>query len=179
MTPVRDFPPPPAPPRTVVPITYRLAQQADYARCHALAREVGYEGGVYQYPTMLVERGGVLLGFAASRCYGQRLTLGPVVMRPELRTKGQLMLRACLGLEAVYRQAGITSYLLGSSDAGAQRVIEAFGCARVGEHQGEVWYIRRLTLDILPSREGLGFWDQTVAAPNGVLLPPLPTGSMP
>lgn len=126
------------------PITYRLAQQPDYARCHALAREVGYAGGTYQYPTMLVERDGVLLGFAASRCYGERLTLGPVVMRPELRTKGLLMLRACLGLEAVYRQAGITSYLLGSSDPAVQRVIEAWGCARVGMQGDEVWYMRRL-----------------------------------
>lgn len=127
------------------PITYRLAQQADYARCHALAREVGYAGGVYNWPTMLVERGGTLLGFAASRCYGQRLVLGPVVMRPELRTKGLLMLRACLGLEAVYRQAGITSYLLGSRDPGVQRVIEAWGCPRIGEQAGEQWYLRRLT----------------------------------
>lgn len=132
----------------MTPITYRLAQQADYARCHALAREVGYDGGVYQWPTMLVERGGALLGFAASRCYGERLTLGPVVMRPELRTKGLLMLRACLGLEAVYTQAGITSYLLGTSDPGVQRVIEAWGCPRIGVEGQEIWYLRRLTPDI-------------------------------
>jgi hypothetical protein len=141
---VSDFPAPPPPPRTVVPITYRLAAQADYARCHALAREVGYEGGTYEWSTMLVERGADLLGFAASRCYGKRLTLGPVIMRPALRTKGLLMLRACLGLEAVYKQAGITSYLLGSSDPSVQRVIEAWGCPRIGEQDGEQWYIRKL-----------------------------------
>lgn len=145
MTPTRDFPPPPAPPRQVAPITYRLAQQADYARCHALAREVDYDAGErYHWPTMLVERDGDLLGFAASRYDGKRLVLGPVVMRPELRSKGQLMLRAVLGLEAVYAQAGITSYLLGSSDPGVQRMIEAWGCQRVGEQHGEVWYRRHL-----------------------------------
>ena len=137
-------------PRGTAPIVYRLAEQADYARCHALAREVGYAGGVYQWPTMLVERDGALLGFAASRCYGERLTLGPVVMRPELRTKGLLMLRACLGLEAVYRQAGITSYLLGSGVPGVQRVIEAWGCLRVGEEGSEVWYRR----DLAPQEGG-------------------------
>lgn len=144
MTPVHDFPAPPPPPRQTAPIVYRLAQQPDYVRCHALARAVGYDGGSYQWPTMLVERAGALLGFAASRCYGQRLTLGPVVMRPDLRTKGLLMLRACLGLEAVYRQAGITSYLLGSSDPGVQRVIEAWGCPRIGVQGEDVWYERRL-----------------------------------
>ena len=143
MTPVRAFPAPP-PGRQTAPIVYRLATQADYARCHALAREVGYAGGVYQWPTMLVERDGALLGFAASRCYGERLTLGPVVMRPELRTKGLLMLRACLGLEAVYRQAGITYYLLGSRERGVQRVIEAWGCPRTHVQDDEVWYIRHL-----------------------------------
>lgn len=128
----------------MTPITYRLATQADYKRCHALARDVGYDGGEYNWPTMLVERDGQLIGFAASRCYGERLTLGPVVMRPDLRTKGLLMLRACLGLEAVYKQAGVTSYLLGSSDPGVQRVIEAWGCPRIGEQDGELWYVRKL-----------------------------------
>jgi len=142
---VRDFPPPPAPPRTVAPITYRLAAQTDYGRCHALAREVDYDSGeTYQWPTMLVERAGHLLGFAASRCYGQRLTLGPVIMRPELRTKGRLMLRACLGLEAVYKQAGLTHYLLASADPAVQRVIEAWGCPRVSADDGAVWYLRLL-----------------------------------
>lgn len=141
-----DFPAPPAPPRATAPIVYRLAQHADYARCHALAREVGYAGGVYSWPTMLVERAGALLGFAASRYDGQRLVLGPVVMRPELRSKGRLMLRACLGLEAVYKHAGITSYLLGSRDPGVQHVIEAWGCPRVGEQDGHVWYARYLSL---------------------------------
>jgi hypothetical protein len=145
MTPVRDFPPPPAPPRHVVPITYRLAQPADYARCHALARAVDYDGGeTYGWPTMLVEQDGQLLGFAASRYAGQRLVLGPVVMRQDLRIRGVLMLRAVLGLEAVYTQAGITSYLLGSREPGVQRVIEAWGCERVGDHGGEQWYIRKL-----------------------------------
>jgi hypothetical protein len=145
MSPVRDFPPPPAPARSVTPITYRLAQQADYARCHALAREVDYdEGATYQWPTMLVEQDGQLLGFAASRYNGTRLVLGPVVMRPGLRTKGVLMLRAVLGLEAVYKQAGITSYLLGSSHPGVQRVIEAWGCPRIGAQGQEVWYRRTL-----------------------------------
>jgi hypothetical protein len=128
----------------VVPIIYRLAEQADYARCHALARDVSYDGGTYEWPTMLVERGGVLLGFAASWYDGQRLVLGPVVLQPSLRMRGMLMLRAVLGLEAVYTQAGITSYLLGSSDPGVQRVIEAWGCAPIGEHDGEQWYIRQL-----------------------------------
>ena len=146
MTTAHDVPAPPPHGRQPAPITYRLATQADYARCHALAREVGYEGGAYSWPTMLVERDGVLLGFAASRCYGARLTLGPVVMRPELRTKGLLMLRACLGLEAVYRQAGITSYLLGSSERGVQRVIEAWGCPRIGVEGDEVWYQRHLSI---------------------------------
>jgi hypothetical protein len=145
MTPVRDFPPPPAPARQVAPITYRLACQADYARCHALAREVDYdEGETYGWPTMLVERDGELLGFAASRCYGQRLTLGPVVMRRELRTRGVLMLRAVLGLEAVYKQAGLTHYLLASADPAVQRVIEAWGCPRVSTDGGAVWYLRLL-----------------------------------
>jgi hypothetical protein len=144
MTPVHDFPPPPAPQQGVVPITYRLAQQADYARCHALAREVGYAGGRYAWPTMLVEQGGRLLGFAASRYDWTRLVLGPVVMRPELRVKSLLSIRACLGLEAVYKQAGITAYLLGSRDPGVQRLLEAWGCQRVGEHEGEVWYRRDL-----------------------------------
>jgi hypothetical protein len=124
---------------------YRLATQADYARCHVLAREVGYDGGSYGWPTMLVERDGTLLGFAASRYDGTRLVLGPVVMQPQLRTKGLLMLRAVLGLEAVYTQAGITSYLLGSSDPGVQRVIEAWGCPRIGTQGDEVWYQRDLT----------------------------------
>jgi hypothetical protein len=148
MTPVRDFPPPPALQRAVrAPITYRLAQQGDYARCHALAREVGYEGGVYQWPTMLVEQDSALLGFAASRCYGQRLTLGPVVMRPELRSKGRLLLRAVLGLEAVYKQARLTHYLLASADPAVQRVIEAWGCPRLRAADGVVWYLRRLHAD--------------------------------
>lgn len=151
MTTVHDFPAPP-PVRQTAPIVYRLAQQADYARCHALAREVGYEGGVYQWPTMLVERDGALLGFAASRYVGQRLILGPVVMQPQLRTKGLLMLRAVLGLEAVYTQAGLTSYVLGSSDPGVQRVIEAWGCPRIGEQAGEVWYRR----DLAPTAAGVG-----------------------
>jgi hypothetical protein len=127
-----------------VPIVYRLAAQTDYARCHALAREVGYDGGSYGWPTMLVERDGALLGFAASRYDATRLVLGPVVMQPQLRTKGLLMLRAVLGLEAVYTQAGITSYVLGSSDPGVQRVIEAWGCPRIGVQEGEVWYRRDL-----------------------------------
>lgn len=148
--PAHDFPPPPAPPSTRGSTVYRLAQQADYARCHALAREVGYEGGVYQWPTMLVERDGALLGFAASRYEGKRLVLGPVVMQPQLRTKGQLMLRAVLGLETVYKQAGVTSYLLGSSDPGVQRVIEAWGCPRIGEAAGEAWYRR----DLAPEKGG-------------------------
>jgi hypothetical protein len=142
---VHDFPPPPAPRVVHAPITYRLAQQADYARCHALAREVDYdEGEAYGWPTMLVEQDGQLLGFAASRYVGKRLVLGPVVMRPTLRVRGQLMLRAVLGLEAVYKQAGITSYLLGSRHPGVQRVIEAWGCPRIGEQDGEVWYRRTL-----------------------------------
>lgn len=149
MTTVHDFPPPP-PVRQTAPITYRLAQQADYARCHALARQVGYEGGSYGWPTMLVERDGTLLGFAASRYDGQRLVLGPVVMRQDLRIKGQLMLRAVLGLEAVYTQAGITSYVLGSSDPGVQRVIEAWGCPRIGHDGSEVWYRR----DLAPQEGG-------------------------
>jgi hypothetical protein len=145
MTPARDFPPPPAPRVVHAPITYRLAQQADYARCHALARAVGYDGGErYGWPTMLVEQDGQLLGFAVTRYAWKRLVLGPVVMRPELRSKGVLMLRAVLGLEAMYKHAGITSYLLGSSHPGVQRVIEAWGCVRVGEQDGEQWYIRKL-----------------------------------
>lgn len=147
--PAQDFPSPP-PVRQTAPIVYRLAEQRDYTRCHALAREVGYDGGVYQWPTMLVERDGQLLGFAASWFDGQRLILGPVVMRPALRQRGLLMLRACLGLEAVYRQAGITSYLLGSSDPGVQRVIEAWGCARVGEQGQDIWYRR----DLAPAEGG-------------------------
>jgi hypothetical protein len=144
---VRDFPSPPAPRVVHAPITYRLAQQADYARCHALAREVDYDGGeTYQWPTMLVEQDGQLLGFAASRYVGKRLVLGPVVMRPELRSKGVLMLRAVLGLEAVYKQAGITAYLLGSSHPGVQRVIEAWGCEAIGESDGEMWYTRKLLI---------------------------------
>jgi hypothetical protein len=145
MTPVYDFPPPPAPQRTVAPITYRLACQADYARCHALARAVDYDAGeAYGWPTMLVEQDGHLLGFAASRYVGQRLVLGPVIMRPELRIRGQLMLRAALGLEAVYKQAGITSYVLGSREPGVQRIIEAWGCPRIGSQGDEVWYRRTL-----------------------------------
>jgi hypothetical protein len=145
MTPTREFPAPPAPRVVHAPITYRLAQQADYARCHALARAVDYDGGeTYGWPTMLVEQDGQLLGFAASRYVGKRLVLGPVVIRPTLCVRGQLMLRAVLGLEAVYKQAGITSYLLGSSHPGVQRVIEAWGCPRIGEQAGEVWYRRTL-----------------------------------
>jgi hypothetical protein len=99
---------------------------------------------------MLVERDRTLLGFAASRYDGQRLILGPVVMQAQLRTKGLLMLRAVLGLEAVYTQAGVTSYVLGSSDPAVQRVIEAWGCPRIAQEQGEVWYRR----DLAPQKGG-------------------------
>lgn len=133
---------------------YRLARQGDFKALHRLAEASGQGGVRYQHPTIVVERDGALVGFAATRRYGARVVVGPVVVTDTVRLKGLVAIRAVLEIEQVLKQEGCLYYLIGTTDAGLMRICEAFGCTRQPDHDGEAWYIRRLRLE--PRAAGAG-----------------------
>ena len=72
----------------------------------------------YQTPTIVVERDGHLIGFAATRRYGDRVVVGPVVVTDTVRLKGLVAIRAVLEIEKVLKEEGRLYYLIGTTDAG-------------------------------------------------------------
>jgi hypothetical protein len=126
---------------------YRLARQGDYPKLHRFAEAMAMHDVVYQKPTIVVERDGALVGFAATRRWGDRVTVGPVVIADTVRLKGLVAIRAVLEIEQVLKEEGRLYYLIGTTDAGLMRICEAFGCTSQGMHEGEHWYIRHLRHD--------------------------------
>lgn len=127
---------------------YRPARQGDFKALHRLADASGQGGVSFQRPTIVVERGGSLVGFAATRRYGQRVVVGPVVVTDTVRLKGLVAIRAVLEIEQVLKAEGRLYYLIGTTDAGLMRICEAFGCTRLEDHDGESWFLRRLRLEV-------------------------------
>ena len=126
---------------------YRLARQGDYSKLHRFAEAQQMHDVVYQKPTIVVERDGQLVGFAATRRWGERVTVGPVVIADTVRLKGLVAIRAVLEIEKVLKQEGRLYYLIGTTDAGLMRICAAFGCTRLDDHDGESWWLRRLRLE--------------------------------
>jgi hypothetical protein len=124
--------------------TYRPARQSDYPKLHRLAATVDLDGTRFQRPTIVVERDGQLVGFATTRRFGQRVTVGPVVVTDTVRLKGLVAIRAVLEIEKVLKEEGRLYYLIGTTDPGLMRICEAFGCARLEDQDEEAWFIRRL-----------------------------------
>ena len=127
---------------------YRLARQGDFKALHRLADASGQGGVRYQHPTIVVERDGSLVGFAATRRYGARVVVGPVVVTDAVRMKGLVAIRAMLEIEALLKEEGCLYYLIGTQDAGGMRICEAFGCTRLEDHEGEAWFLRRLRQEV-------------------------------
>lgn len=128
---------------------YRPARQGDYKALHRLADASGQGGGSYQHPTIVVERNEQLVAFAATRRYGERVVVGPVVVTDTVRLKGLVAIRAVLEIEKVLKEEGCLYYLIGTTDAGLMRICEAFGCTRLEDQDGESWWLRRLRLEAL------------------------------
>lgn len=132
---------------------YRLARQGDFKALHRLADASGQGGVRLQHPTIVVERDGHLVGFAATRRYGARVIVGPVVVTDTVRLKGLVAIRAVLEIEARLKQEGRLYYLIGTTDPGLMRICEAFGCTRQPDQDGEAWYIRHLRQEVLRVEE--------------------------
>lgn len=124
--------------------TYRLAMQADYKALHRLATAAGLPGGRYQSPTVVVERDGALIGFAASHWLGRRLIVGPVVVAPQIRLKGLVSMRAVFKLEEYFKAAGLRYFLISTINPAVCRMCEALGYVPQGENDGALWYMRVL-----------------------------------
>lgn len=123
---------------------YRPARQGDFKALHRLAEASGQGGARYQHPTIVVERDGQLVAFAATRRYGDRVVVGPVVVTDTVRLRGLVAIRAVLEIEKVLKEEGRLYYLIGTTDAGLMRICTAFGCERLDDHDGETWWLRRL-----------------------------------
>lgn len=133
--------------------TYRPARQSDYPTLHRLAATVDLDGTRFQRPTIVVERDGQLVGFATTRRFGQRVTVGPVVIADTIRLKGLVAIRAVLEIEQVLKDEGRLYYLIGTTDPGLMRICEAFGCTRVADHDNEAWFLRRLRQEVSSVQE--------------------------
>ena len=90
----------------------------------------------------MVERDGPWWAFAATRRYGERVVVGPVVVTDTVRLKGLVAISAVLEIEQVLKAEGRLYYLIGTTDAGLMRICEAFGCTRQADHDGEAWWLR-------------------------------------
>jgi len=124
---------------------YRPARQGDYKALHRLAEAGGQGGAVaYQFPTIVVERDGQLVGFAATQRWSKRLMVGPVVVAETVRLKGLVAIRAVLEIEKVLKEEGALYYLIGTAKPGLMRICEAFGCEKVPSEDGDAWFLRRL-----------------------------------
>lgn len=126
------------------PTQYRLAHAGDYKRLHLLARDYDLDGVRFSHPTVVAERDGVCVGFAATRYQGARAIIGPVLVTDAVQLKGLVSIRLCLAVEGYLKAAGYLYCLYGTTVPAVMRLLEAWGLEFLGMHDDESWYLRRL-----------------------------------
>ena len=127
---------------------YRLATSAqDYRKCHALLKAEGLSYKL-SFPTVMADRDGDIVGFLSTAPRKDAVIAGPLFIRGDMRGQGFLTLRLGEAYENVMRAAGIREYLA-VVDPGNERwteALDAAGLEPMGEHDGRLWFKRRLSV---------------------------------
>lgn len=121
--------------------TYRLAQAGgEFNKLYALMRKRGLatRGGMLQFPTVVAERDGKIVGFLSTSSTDEGLYVGPLVC------DGPIMaMRLTEAMELVLVQAGVSRYLVSVPEVNVAR-IEELGYVPFGDGIGAQTMLRRL-----------------------------------
>lgn len=127
--------------------TIRLARPGgEWNRLYALARRAGGRPhkGDFQFPTVVAERGGEVIGFVSTKVFNDGIIAGPLVI--EGGKNPFLFIRLAEGYENVMRAAGVKAYLHEIDKERPEHVgfMERLGFTRWGETPKSVVMKREL-----------------------------------
>lgn len=100
--------------------------------------------GSLSFPTVLAERAGEAVGFFSTHGDKRAVIAGPIVVTD--KRKGFVTLRLAEAYENVLRHAGVREYLIYVKPGEARWIetLEAIGFVRWTEHDGFLWFKRKL-----------------------------------
>lgn len=127
--------------------TYRLARPGgEYNRLYALAKRAGYRPriGDFQFPTVVAERAGKVIGFVATQPGQEAVVAGPLVI--DGGPNPFVFLRLADAYENVLRQAGVKVFLhtIDKERPEHVKMMERLGFTRWSETENDVVMHRKL-----------------------------------
>lgn len=127
---------------------YYLARTSqDYKACHDLVQEEGLEEHQLSFPTIMAIKDGELTGFLSTNISKKQIVAGPLVIKSGARRYWTLI-RLIERYENVMRHTGITEFIFSvdakMSEAWLDKVYELFHFTPYTEHNGRLWFVRKL-----------------------------------
>ena len=127
---------------------YRLAEAADYKRCHALMARVDVPTQRLSWPTVMMEQDGEVLAFLSTRPTKTALIAGPLVVDKE-KGSGFIVMRLVEAYERLLQRAHVESYLFFVDQENdwwqglVQKCLDGQALAEYVKGDARTWYIRR------------------------------------
>ena len=127
---------------------YRVADNSgDYKKCHALLREIApEEDRAFNWPTVVAERDGEIIGFLSTRDLRGRLEAGPLIIGVEGH-KSFVALRLIEAYENLLSLLGYKGYIFSvvkSNPKWVKSVEQGANLKPYAETEDRFWYYKKV-----------------------------------